>query len=151
MDEPALWAVRANLVQWKTANAGPGGAWFSRAARNLFVDRQATPIPPDAPTILPGTIAVRCRILSTRLTILGTRYDFRAEKRALEAELLIQAAPDDWVDGCAVLSQRLGDSMAIESYLDPTTGRLLLVEVKPIGEGRTIEAIPRRWSDAAVR
>src|SRR5437588_9162204 len=97
MDEPALWAVRANLVQWKTANAGPGGAWFSRAARNLFVDRQATPIPPDAPTILPGTIAVRCRILSTRLTILGTRYDFRAEKRALEAELLIQAAPDDWV------------------------------------------------------
>jgi hypothetical protein len=38
--------------------------------------------------------------------------------------------------------------MVVESYLDPESGRSLLVEVKPIGEGRTIDAVPRRWSEA---
>ena len=63
----------------------------------------------------------------------------------------LAAAPDDWVNGCAVLSQPLAHSIVVESYLDPQTGRALLVEVKPLGEGRTIEAVPRRWSDAQAR
>jgi hypothetical protein len=58
----------------------------------------------------------------------------------------LAAAPDDWANGCAVLSQQLAHSIVVESYLDPETGRVLLVEVKPVGAGRTIEAIPRRWS-----
>jgi N-methylhydantoinase B len=40
--------------------------------------------------------------------------------------------------------------LLIRSYLDPATGRLLLVDVLPRGESCTIESRPRRWQAAAA-
>jgi hypothetical protein len=95
-NEPALWAVSAHLLEWKTANTGGGGDWWSRSARNVFIDRVASPIPPNAPTNLPGTIIARCRIRGARLNVLGTDHDFLPSGAATDVELLLQAAPGDW-------------------------------------------------------
>jgi N-methylhydantoinase B len=40
--------------------------------------------------------------------------------------------------------------LLIRSYLDPVTGKLLLVDVLPRGESCTIETRPRRWRPAAA-
>jgi N-methylhydantoinase B len=58
-------------------------------------------------------------------------------------------APDLWTDGCPTLEESRGSRLLIRSYLDPVTGRLLLVDVLPRGESCTIESRPRRWQAAA--
>jgi N-methylhydantoinase B len=58
-------------------------------------------------------------------------------------------APDPWTDGCPTLEEPRGNRLLIRSYLDPATGRLLLVDVLPRGESCTIETRPRRWLAAA--
>jgi N-methylhydantoinase B len=59
-------------------------------------------------------------------------------------------APDPWTDGCPTLEEPRGNRLLIRSYLDPVTGKLLLVDVLPRGETCTIETRPRRWQAAAA-
>ena len=59
-------------------------------------------------------------------------------------------APDPWTDGCPTLEEPRGNRLLIRSYLDPATGRLLLVDVLPRGESCTIATRPRRWQAAAA-
>jgi len=57
-------------------------------------------------------------------------------------------APGAWTDGCPTLEELRGNRLLIRSYLDPVTGRLLLVDVLPRGESCTIATRPRRWQAA---
>jgi N-methylhydantoinase B len=57
-------------------------------------------------------------------------------------------APDAWTDGCPTLEELRGDRLLIRCYLDPVTGRLLLVDVLPRGESCTVATRPRRWQAA---
>jgi N-methylhydantoinase B len=59
-------------------------------------------------------------------------------------------SPDPWTDGCPTLEEPRGNRLLIRSYLDPATGRLLLVDVLPRGESCTIATRPRRWQAAAA-
>jgi N-methylhydantoinase B len=68
---------------------------------------------------------------------------------AIESGAALARAPDHWTDGCPMLEERRG-RLSIRSYLDPLTGRCLLVEALPVGEARTVTSAPRRWTDAAL-
>jgi N-methylhydantoinase B len=59
-------------------------------------------------------------------------------------------APDPWTDGCPTIEQAVTADLTERSYLDPRTGRALLVEVVPNGHGCTITTSPARWSRPAV-
>lgn len=58
-------------------------------------------------------------------------------------------APDPWTDGCLTIERAVTASLTERSYLDPRTGRALLVEVVPSGHGCTITSSPVRWSQSA--
>lgn len=59
-------------------------------------------------------------------------------------------APDPWTDGCPTIERALTEKLTERTYLDPQTGRALLVEVVPNGHGCTITTSPARWSGTAV-
>ncbi len=59
-------------------------------------------------------------------------------------------APDPWTDGCPTIEQAVTADLTERSYLDPRTGRALLVEVVPNGHDCTITTSPARWSRPAV-
>jgi N-methylhydantoinase B len=70
---------------------------------------------------------------------------------AEESGAVLAEAPSHWTDGCAVLrsvSKSDVGEVLVESYLDPITGRRLLVDVRPSNEARTVTSMPRRWSQA---
>jgi N-methylhydantoinase B len=61
----------------------------------------------------------------------------------------LAVAPDHWTDGCPVLEERRpgpGPAIVTRSYLDPSDGSLLHVEVLPEGTPRSFEVRPERWS-----
>jgi hypothetical protein len=66
----------------------------------------------------------------------------------------LAVAPAQWMDGCAVLEEpygsRQGPNLLKRSYLDPETGYALYVESVPVGEGRSFEMTPTRWSVGVV-
>jgi N-methylhydantoinase B len=62
----------------------------------------------------------------------------------------LAVAPDPWTDGCPTLEELRGSRLLLRRYLDPVTGRLLLVDVLPRGENCSIETRPRRWQQAAA-
>src|SRR5205807_1582698 len=94
--EPALWAVRARLLQWATDTQGTENSWYSRACRLLFIDRKQAASP--APQILlPGTFVARCRILTARITINGLTFGLAAPRDApVDVDLLLWAEDGDW-------------------------------------------------------
>ena len=59
-------------------------------------------------------------------------------------------APDPWTGGCPTIELALTANLTERSYLDPRTGRALLVEVVPNGHGCTIGTSPARWSRSAA-
>jgi N-methylhydantoinase B len=59
-------------------------------------------------------------------------------------------APDPWTDGCPTIERSLTEKLTERSYLDPRTGRALLVEVVPNGHGCTITTSPARWSRTSL-
>ena len=59
-------------------------------------------------------------------------------------------APDPWTDGCPTIERAVTASLTERSYLDPRTGRALLVEVVPNGHGCTVATSPARWSRPAA-
>lgn len=67
---------------------------------------------------------------------------------ATRSGAVLARAPDRWLDGCPVLISPVGDHAEAHAYLDPQTGRTLLVDVIPLGMGDAIETIPDRWLDA---
>lgn len=67
-----------------------------------------------------------------------------------ESGAVLAEAPDHWTDGCPVLRERIGRDAESCAYLDPLTGKTLLVDVVPIGMDRSISTIPLRWSQAAI-
>ena len=60
----------------------------------------------------------------------------------------LAVSPDHWTDGCPILEERR-DRLLIRSYLDPLSGRSLLVEALPVGETRAVDTRPTRWTQAA--
>jgi N-methylhydantoinase B len=60
----------------------------------------------------------------------------------------LAASPDHWTDGCPILEEQR-DRLLIRSYLDPLSGRSLLVEALPVGETRAVDTRPTRWTQAA--
>jgi N-methylhydantoinase B len=65
---------------------------------------------------------------------------------AASSGAVLAVAPDAWTDGCPTLERAVTDMLTERSYLDPRTGRALLVEVVPNGSGCTIQTSPTRWS-----
>ena len=63
----------------------------------------------------------------------------------------LAVAPDHWTDGCPVLVEprwSSGPPVEIRTYLDPGSGRALVVDVV-LGESpRSFEVSPRRWTGA---
>jgi hypothetical protein len=94
--EPALWAVRARLLQWATDTRGIEDSWYSRAGRLVFIDRKPAASP--APQILlPGTFVARCRILTARININGLSFDLAGPTEApVDVDLLLWAEDGDW-------------------------------------------------------
>lgn len=68
---------------------------------------------------------------------------------ASDSGAVLARAPDHWTDGCPVLVEPIGDHAESRAYLDPLTGRCLLVDVLPLGMNRTMASLPKRWVDAA--
>jgi N-methylhydantoinase B len=64
---------------------------------------------------------------------------------------VLAIAPDNWLDGCPVLSSPLdgqGPPIIQRSYLDPLSGALLFTSVDQVGEGAPIGVWPERWTNA---
>jgi len=61
---------------------------------------------------------------------------------------VLAVSPDHWTDGCPMLEEQR-ERLLIRSYLDPLTGRFLLVEALPAGEPRAVDTRPTRWARAA--
>jgi N-methylhydantoinase B len=64
---------------------------------------------------------------------------------------VLATAPDHWTDGCPVLADRVssgGLDLHVETYLDPSSGRALAVDVRPDGSDRTFSSFPDRWVGA---
>lgn len=61
---------------------------------------------------------------------------------------ILARAPAHWTDGCPVLNIALGRQAEAFAYLDPLTGRTLLVDVVPKGESRATTSLPKRWTHA---
>ncbi len=59
-------------------------------------------------------------------------------------------APGHWTDGCPTFDERRGERLLIRSFLDPLTGRVLLVDTLPQGEQRTMSMLPTRWVTAVA-
>jgi N-methylhydantoinase B len=72
---------------------------------------------------------------------------------AEDSGAVLAVAPGHWTDGCPRVEQQTvtgpGREYVTRTYLDPVSGRALHVEVALIGDGRTFEALPRRWTAAA--
>jgi N-methylhydantoinase B len=67
---------------------------------------------------------------------------------ALASGAALARAPAHWTDGCPTLDELRGDRLSVRSFLDPLTGRILLVDTLPRGEQRTIATLPTRWTTA---
>ena len=95
-DEPAIWAVRARLLQWATDAHGVEDPWYSRACRQLFVDRRR-PASPAPQALLPGMLVARCRILTARISINGLAFDYAGPANGpVDVDLLLHADDADW-------------------------------------------------------
>jgi N-methylhydantoinase B len=123
---------------------------------------------PDGLVDEPGTEARRANLLRARLAaalppthpIAGIAADapglplyIGIEQRgglavATASGAILARAPAHWTDGCPVLTTALGPHAEISAYLDPITGKTLLVDVVPKGEPRAIASLPRRWTMA---
>lgn len=68
---------------------------------------------------------------------------------AADSGAVLARAPDHWTEGCPVLAYRLGDDAEVSVYLDPLTGRSLMVDVVPVGMERSVTCLPQRWVAAA--
>ena len=66
----------------------------------------------------------------------------------IDSGAVLAIAPDHWTEGCPVLCERISDDAESRAYLDPVTGKTLLVDVVPIGMERSISTMPQRWSQA---
>jgi N-methylhydantoinase B len=119
-------------------------ATLLRRAR-LLRDRLARATPAQKPLSQNG------RVMVTRDTALplypGVEQRGHAA-HAIESGAALALAPDHWTDGCPMLEERRG-RLLIRSYLDPLTGRCLLVEALPVGEARTVTSVPKRWLEAS--
>ncbi len=61
---------------------------------------------------------------------------------------VLAAAPNHWTDGCPVIEEHRTHGqleLAIQYYLDPSSGRTLAVDVRPSGAERTFTTSPARW------
>jgi N-methylhydantoinase B len=61
---------------------------------------------------------------------------------------LLARAPDNWLDGCPVLETPIpspAEPILMRAHLDPSSGRMLHVDVVRPGDGPTIEIRPERW------
>ena len=94
--------------------------------------RRVLEMPPQGQPLYPGIVQVE------------------AMAYAAASGAALALAPDPWTDGCLTLEEPRGNRLLIRSYLDPVTGKLLLVDVLPRGESCTIETRPRRWQAAAA-
>jgi N-methylhydantoinase B len=73
---------------------------------------------------------------------------------ATDSGAVLAVAPGHFTDGCPVLVERRwdpdGPDVVYRSYLDPLSGRSLLVEVALADSPRSFLVNPRRWSEAAA-
>jgi N-methylhydantoinase B len=123
VDSRATPVRRADLLRGRLLRAKP-------AVRPLPQDRHAAAERRDGLPLYPGI----------------EQRGNRAYSIASGAALAL--APDHWTDGCPLLEERR-ERLLIRSYLDPLSGRLLLVEALPVGEIRTVDTSPKRWVGAA--
>ena len=95
-DEPALWAVLARLLQWTTNPHGIEAPWYSRAIRQLYVDR-TRPANPLPQYLLPGMLIARCRILTARISVHGHPFDYAAPSdKHIDVDLLLTCDDTCW-------------------------------------------------------
>jgi N-methylhydantoinase B len=110
--------------------------------KELFKTRLASAVPAERPS---------AQIASTDRP--GLPLYIGVEQRgdlavASESGAVLGRAPRPWTDGCPVLVEPLGDHAEVRSYLDPLSGRALLVDVVPRGMAQAITSQPRRWMEA---
>jgi N-methylhydantoinase B len=74
------------------------------------------------------------------------------QARAEESGALLAIAPGNWLDGCPVLEEPVGEpgkGVATRAHLDPLSGRMLFVDVLRPDDGPSLEIRPERWARAA--
>lgn len=121
-DDAATLACRAELRAARLANARP-------AVRRVPADSrpEGTPRPLYVGVVQVGRHAV-----------------------AVDSGAVLAEAPHHWTDGCPVLIEKCGPDAESHAYLDPQTGRSLLVDVVPRGKERAISMYPRRWTEVGA-
>ncbi|MER7274733.1 hydantoinase B/oxoprolinase family protein [Dactylosporangium sp. NPDC000244] len=118
----------------------------ARTRATLLRERLDAARPPSRPRSAPANEGDRERPAQT----IYPGVDQRGGTAFARASGVVLAhAPDVWTDGCPVLEQPLGGAVVERSYLDPVTGRLLLVEAVPAGAACSVVSSPRRWTEAA--
>jgi hypothetical protein len=95
-DEHAIWAVLARVLQWVTDTHGTELPWFSRALRQIYVDRNL-PARPAPQALLPGMLLARCRILTARIRVNGVAFEYAGPTDdPVDVDLLLEADDADW-------------------------------------------------------
>jgi N-methylhydantoinase B len=133
-------AVYGVVVQ--DGHADPDATAQRRAA--LLAERLVVAAPPRRP-VAPGAAAPDepDQPLYPGVVQRGTRA------YAVTSGACLADAPHPWVDGCATIERALTEVLTQRAYLDPRSGRALLVEVVPNREPCTITTSPARWQEAA--
>ncbi|MGH1561625.1 hydantoinase B/oxoprolinase family protein [Mumia sp. DW29H23] len=67
---------------------------------------------------------------------------------AAQSGAILAHAPDSWTDGCPTLERQVAAAIVERTYLDPETGRTLLVEAVPSGSPLSVAAQPDHWTRA---
>ncbi|WP_029138638.1 hydantoinase B/oxoprolinase family protein [Nakamurella lactea] len=68
---------------------------------------------------------------------------------AEQSGAILAHAPDSWTSGCPTLERQVAPAIIERTYLDPRTGRSLLVEAVPSGSPLSIVSSPDHWTRAA--
>jgi N-methylhydantoinase B len=69
---------------------------------------------------------------------------------ASESGAVLAHAPSPWTDGCPLIETPVAAGLAERTYLDPSSGRALMVEVVPSGAPCSIVTLPASWTGGAA-
>jgi N-methylhydantoinase B len=114
---------------------------------SLLAERLAAADPPVKP--LDGARLANADIGGSPLPLYYGVEQRGTVAHAVESGAALAIAPDDWQDGCPVIHTPLEGGWVQDAYLDPSSGRTLLVDVRPEGEPRSIDSFPQHWAEAA--
>jgi N-methylhydantoinase B len=111
----------------------------ARMLRDRLTRAQPATKPPATRDLLPSARRGRGRLLYPGVE----HHDGVAY--GVASGMPLARAPDTWTDGCPTLEERREGQVVLRHYLDPASGKVLLVDATLEGQPCTIESRPKHW------